>query len=304
LKGLSKLLPLSAIGFAIFMSFCTSPKNSEDIFPDFSAISVEGEHLNSRWLKKNVFVIFVTSREPYHIDLLAAVYKNYQKSGLHIIAFARESSISKKLAVMFPGIWVIVDHEEKYLRLFNGRSCCGRHYFYGSDLRLLATANNTVSYEEGIKVYLQQVINHKKFDFSLLLPEANIADSPLFYEIWEQLKRQNKENYFIFMISDVCIACPIAKKISDLSAATMRTRSSLGGMIIFSSDFSDIDIQNFEVQWKAGIQLSRATGELANHWNLLINDFRRNDVNGILLLMDSNGTLIAANEEAFKKLGI
>lgn len=290
----------------IVLIFILSWKSQSDVkkyLPNFHAYSVKGETLISHSLNKNVFVIFITSKEPYHIELLRAVYEKYYKSGLEIIAIISDSSIYSSLDV-FPEIWIIIDRKDRYLNLFDARSCCGRHYLYDSNHRLIVAGNNTVRYEDGVKVYLQQVIDHRTFHYSMLLPDNNIADNGMFSDIWENLGAQNKENYFIFMISDVCMACPISKKIFDLSLAANRSRDSLEGIIIVSSDFSDTDIKNFETQWNTGLQILRATGDLADHWDLLINEYRREDVNGILLLIDADGDVRAANEDAFKELGI
>jgi hypothetical protein len=292
---------LLLLSITFLMSSSGSEKSS---LPKFRAFSFGGELLRSHALKNNVFVIFITSNEIYHLDLLSSVYDKYRKTGLEIIAITADSTISALLAQRFPGIWIIRDQENKFVRLFEAQSCCGRHYLYDTRYKLVMTAYNTVNYNDGIKSFLQRLIDHREFNLSMLLPEVEITRSTLFGEIWGRLKAQDKGSYFIYMISDACVACPIAKRIGDLAAVARKESNSLGGIIVFSADFSDIDIVNFERQWKTGIQLLRAAGNLADRWNSLMDDFRREDVNGVLVLLNKDGTIMAKGSDAFSLLGI
>jgi hypothetical protein len=282
---------------------CASPesKKREDILPEFAATAFGGAMLVSGQLRNSTFVIFIGSTETYHTDLLEKVYRNYSEN-LNIIVFAGEPSLLASLHGRFPKAWVIDDSQGFFAGKFDAKSCCGRFFIYDSNKQLAAVGNNTVFYEEGVRSILRRLVEHVAFDISMLIPGQRLSRSPAFREVWDRLSVQGKREYVIFMLSDVCGACPVAKTISELSAALIKQRDIIGTLFLFSQDFSDTDIRNFRAKWPVPWPCVRAEGALALLWNDLMHDFSREELNQILLLADSSGALLATNREAFKRL--
>ncbi len=294
---------LIAVLYILTLMSCVSPKPSDktNILPEFVAAAYGDKNLVSKELRGCTFVIFINSTETYHIDLLEKVYRDYSDD-VNIIAFVGQISLLPLLHDRFPRAWIIDDSQQLFVEKFDARSCCGRFFIYDSSKQLIAAGNNTVFYEEGTRSILQRTVDHISFDISVLIPEQSVSDSPVFRELWDRLRVQEKSTYVIFMLSDICGSCPVAKTISELSAALIRQLDTIGVAFLFSSDFSDIDIRNFKVKWSVPWPCIRADGDLALKWNDLIHDFSREELNQILLLVDSRGKLLAINQAAFKKL--
>jgi hypothetical protein len=287
--------------FTFMSCILPEPHDKTNVLPAFVAAAYEGKNLVSEQLRGCTFVIFINSTEAYHIDLLEKVYRD-NSDNVNIIAFAGQISLLPLLNDRFPRAWIIDDSQQLFVEKFDARSCCGRFFIYDSSKQLIAAGNNTVFYEEGIRSIFRRIVDHISFDISILIPEQSVSASSVFRELWDQLRVQEKSTYAIFMLSDICGSCPVAKTISELSAALIKQLDTIGVAFLFSSDFSDIDIRNFKVKWSVPWPCIRADGDLALKWNDLIHDFSREELNQILLLVDSNGRLLATNQAAFKRL--
>lgn len=270
--------------------------------PKFRATNYLGGLLDSYHFSENLFIIFINSDQEYHFELLSNVYKNYFKKDLRIISFTKNRHLSDRLKYLFPGIFIVLDSDGKYENLFHAKSCCGRHYLYDRSKKLIASTNNTTSYDEGIKVNLRELFENIKFDISMLIPENNISKIPDFQDAWKSLQFQQNKYFIIMMISEACDSCLTRGIVEEIKAIHKNNPSSIGFLILLSNDFDENDVKNFKISWNISFDVEKATGLLADRWNYLIHYFRRSDLNNIVLLLDKKGLILELNENVFRNI--
>lgn len=247
-----------------------------------------------------MFIIFINTDEDYHINLLENVYLNYADKNLKIIVFTKFKNIIKKIINLFPLTLVIYENYEKYENLFKAESCCGRHYLYNEFGKLKASAINTTNYQDGIKVYLMELIENVKFNLSYFITNNNIFNMKEFSQCWDFIKNSDYEYFVISLFTEMCTLCKSGELISEIKKFFNEHKNEVGFLTILSDDFKENDVQNFKSNLKIEYKVIRADPSLAKKWNMLIKKYRKSDLTNIILLINKEGKILKINQGLLK----
>jgi len=270
--------------------------------PSFTSHTVSGKIINSNKLENNLFVIFINTNEDYHIDLLRNVYLNYVDKNLKIIVFLKLKNIINKITNLFPLALVIYENYEKYEKLFQAKSCCGQHYLFNKLGEVEASSINTTYYQDGIKVYLMELIENIKFHLSYFITDNNIFNIKEFSQCWNFIKDSNHDYFIISLFAEMCSFCESGKIISEISRLYTTQKNKIAFLTILSDDFEENDVQNFKSNLKIQYKVIRANSVLAENWNNLIKKFRRSDLTNIILLINKEGKILKINQDALEHI--
>lgn len=306
-NGFSLIIKIGFIIVIIVVSFFLSQKanrinNKITRLPSFTTNTVSGKIINSNKVESNLFIIFINTNADYHIDLLENVYLNYAYKNLKIIVFTKHEKIVRKIINLFPLALIINENYEKYENKFKAKSCCGQHYLFNRLGELVAFSINTTNYQDGIKIYLMELIDNINFNLSYFITDKNIFNMKKFSQCWDFIKNNDYDFFVISLFAEMCSLCESGKIISEINNLYNTRNNKIGFLTILSNDFEKNDVQNFKSNLKIKYKVIRADSSLAKNWNNLIKTFRRSDLTNIILLTNKEGTILKINKEALKHI--
>jgi hypothetical protein len=268
--------------------------------PTFTVKDIYGNEIKSNNLIGNfIYIQFVNPISSNDIELLKKVYFKYHDyKNFIIIAFVKDFKKFLKNFLLFGNnIFVVREDYEKLKRIFRASQCCESFYIFDKTGKLIKSNINIVGYEEGVKPYLMNILENKKFSISYFIKEGeNTKNFKWFKQISDIIMNEKAEYFVISMFIDICMTCLSGQIINKLNELHKLNNSNFFFLTILPTTFTKQDIKNLKNQLRINFKIIIADENLSHKWNQLIKEFRISDLTNIVFLVNKKGEIIKVAE--------
>ncbi|MCP2519369.1 hypothetical protein NLC26_01600 [Candidatus Aminicenantes bacterium AC-708-M15] len=264
--------------------------------PKFDSMDVRGKLVKSENFKgKNLYVQFVDPLDFDDIDLIKKIYVNWKDENLEIVVITKDFERFKaRSGIGTEDIIVLANDYEKLKSKFNSPQCCGTYYLFNKSGRVIAAGKNVIGYENGVKVFLKQLIRNEYFSMSnFIRANENIKNIEWFDQIAEIIEKEDKR-YFIFsLFTSFCESCLSGAIINNLKKIYSKNKNFIYVMCILNADFhTKEDIESLRSQSGINFPIVIADSLLNQKWVSLIHEFREADLTDIVFIVDKTGKIL------------
>lgn len=256
--------------------------------PVFKTIDTKGNTLDHSILGNRIsYFQFIEANSD--MDLLNKVFNTW-KDKINIVCFVNDPRKLNKLEFIKNASYthIITKDYNTNKHLFASKSSIGEYYIYSNYRKFIAKGRNDAGYDDGPKIYLNLLYHNISFDISSFITNGvNINSIPWFYDLVNYIKPAASQYKLIAFFSSICDSCE-SGQLLDLLNSSISTFPSLYVLIVLNDPYSPVDIDRLKSQLKTQLRITIADLSLRSKWNSLINEYRKEDINNIIVIIDNN----------------
>jgi len=276
------------------------PSSRKLILPEFTAVDIYGNTLNSNSLKgKKSFIQFIDPRIFSELDLVDRGYFYLSNEKFQIVLFVENKNSQiydiflEKIKPYILDIKIIPGNIEIYKNIFNSPYCCNKFYVYDELGTLIHSEFNWKLNKSETLMLLENININKEFyvtDFITL--NENVNNIKWLNQLSTIIRKDKSyQDYVVSMFNDFCQTCRSGKLLFLLNE--LHENNPLRGIIIFISDnYSENDRINFIKSLNIKTPVFIADKLLSEKWNSLSDEYGISNLNNIIFYMDKNGNIL------------
>lgn len=261
--------------------------NLSNLFTEVGEETVTRSIQSGAWKNDTIYLQFINARDPLDVALFQDVIGNWQGKNVRIVGVvsANHSGLVPTLARNA----LLVDDpsgaiRKKVLKKYDAN---GFFLFTGSG-ELLYSGKNAKGYEEGPKVPLLQVVEHKGFDIAELVPSGKSISTIQWLTQMHDFQRENRDAVCVFaLMKTLCDSCSSGEIVRFLEYIHAVKKYPV--VLFLPGTFSSIDLAALRSQSKTSFDVRIADERLNRKWMELMKRFRASDLTDIVFSVDLDG---------------
>lgn len=251
------------------------------------------DHLNKEmdsraFLGKITYLQFIDGGIGADIELVRRIIFEWQDSPLQLILVAEDiSNISELIGINTKSLIFVSDRQNEIRSKF--RVTQGHHYLIDAQGTIVFHMGNEFGYSDGLKYSLNKAILGIDFELSDLVEEGlPLSNRDWFTSLMPELKGEISCLALFYSICGGCNSGMIFEKLVELNKTYGRQ---IRFVVILSRKYDLADINNAQTQLNTDLHMIIADEKLQSKWSELVALYRESDLSGIVLFVDSSGTV-------------